>query len=83
MHFLVDTSEKKHPDLMNFYEELTHVDKASRVSLDNIQRTLRQMDSNIRNLETDLANARIPQSDQDMFAQIMTVNQKHLYLKKL
>ena len=55
-------------------EELAHVDRASRVSLENIQRTLRQMDANIRNLEQDLSNAKIPQSDQDLFAKVMTVN---------
>lgn len=73
MHYLVDTIERKFPDCLSFAEELSHVDRASRVSLENIQRTLRQMDSNIRNLEQDLTNAKVPQSDQDLFAEIMTV----------
>ncbi|XP_031777153.1 protein diaphanous isoform X5 [Nasonia vitripennis] len=72
LHYLVDTIERKFPDCLNFFEELGHVDKASRVSLENIQRTLRQMDANIRNLEQDLNNAKIPQSDQDNFAKVMT-----------
>ncbi|XP_043286612.1 protein diaphanous isoform X3 [Venturia canescens] len=72
MHFLVDTIERKFPECLSFTEELSHVDRASRVSLENIQRTLRQMDSNIRNLEQDLANAKVPQGDQDLFAEIMT-----------
>ena len=73
LHYLVDTIERKFPDCLNFPEELAHVDRASRVSLENIQRTLRQMDANIRNLEQDLTNAKIPQSDQDFFAKVMTV----------
>ncbi|XP_051163052.1 protein diaphanous isoform X7 [Leptopilina boulardi] len=72
MHYLVDTIERKFPDCLNFLEELTHVDRASRVSLENIQRTLRQMENNIKNLEQDVVNARIPQSDQDRFADVMT-----------
>ena len=59
---------------MCFYEELSHVDRASRVSLENIQRTLRQMDSNIRNLEQDLANSRVPQTSLDRFSEVMTVS---------
>jgi hypothetical protein len=73
LHYLVDTIERKFPDCLSFFEELAHVDRASRVSLENIQRTLRQMDANIRNLEQDLTNAKIPQNDKDLFAKVMTV----------
>ncbi|XP_074101211.1 diaphanous related formin 1 isoform X4 [Cotesia typhae] len=72
MHYLVDTIERKFPECLSFAEELPHVDRASRVSLENIQRTLRQMDANIRNLEQDLTNSKIPQSDIDRFAEIMS-----------
>ncbi|OAD52287.1 Protein diaphanous [Eufriesea mexicana] len=71
MHYLVDTIERQFPECLNFAEELAHVDRASRVSLENVQRTLRQMDSNIRNLEQDLSNAKIPQSDEDLFLNVM------------
>ncbi|XP_076221202.1 diaphanous related formin 1 isoform X2 [Nomia melanderi] len=71
MHYLVDTLEQKFPECLSFAEELAHVDRASRVSLENVQRTLRQMDSNIRNLEQDLSNAKVPQSDEDMFIEVM------------
>lgn len=50
------------------------MDRASRVSLENVQRTLRQMDSNIRNLEQDLSNAKIPQSNDDLFLHVMGVS---------
>ncbi|KAK2576918.1 hypothetical protein KPH14_005539 [Odynerus spinipes] len=72
MHYLVSTIERKFPECLSFTEELAHVDRASRVSLDNVQRILRQMDSNIRNLEQDLANARIPQCEEDLFSDVMT-----------
>nr|XP_034173007.1 protein diaphanous isoform X3 [Osmia lignaria] len=71
MHYLVDTIERKFPECLSFSEELAHVDRASRVSLENVQRTLRQMDSNIRNLEQDLSNAKVPQSDDDRFVEVM------------
>ncbi|XP_017883364.1 protein diaphanous isoform X2 [Ceratina calcarata] len=71
MHYLVDTIERQFPECINFSEELAHVDRASRVSLENVQRTLRQMESNIRNLEQDISNAKIPQSDKDYFLDVM------------
>lgn len=74
MHYLVDTIERKFPECLSFSEELAHVDRASRVSLENVQRTLRQMDSNIRNLEQDLSNAKVPQSDDDRFVEVMGVS---------
>ena len=74
MHYLVCTIEQKFPDCLSFSEELAHVDRASRVSLENVQRTLRQMDSNIRNLEQDLSNAKVPQSDNDLFLHVMGVS---------
>lgn len=74
MHYLVDTIERQFPECLSFSEELAHVDRASRVSLENVQRTLRQMDSNIRNLEQDLSNAKIPQSNDDLFLHVMGVS---------
>jgi hypothetical protein len=47
--------------------------RASRVSLDTIQKTLKQMDSNIRNLQTDINNNRVPQSGDDKFLEVMEV----------
>ncbi|XP_046422330.1 protein diaphanous isoform X3 [Neodiprion fabricii] len=72
LHYLVDTIERKFPDCANFSDELAHVDRASRVSLENVQRTLRQMDASLRNLEQDLSNARLPQNDNDRFGEVMT-----------
>ncbi|XP_066903255.1 protein diaphanous [Halyomorpha halys] len=71
MHYLVDTIERKFPELLTFGDELMHVDRAARVSVDSIQKSLRIMENNLKNLETDLANNRIPQNEDDKFAEVM------------
>ncbi|XP_030763469.1 protein diaphanous [Sitophilus oryzae] len=71
LHYILETVETKWPDLLNFYDEMPHIDRASRVSLDTIQKTLKQMDNNLKNLKTDLQNNRIPQSDDDKFVDVM------------
>ncbi|KAK9508062.1 hypothetical protein O3M35_007806 [Rhynocoris fuscipes] len=71
MHYLVDTIEKKFPELLTFGDELMHVDRAARVSVDQIQKALRTMEHNIKNLETDLANNKIPQDEEDKFSEVM------------
>lgn len=74
LHYLVDTIERKFPELLNFNEELAHIDRAARVSTDTIQKYLRQMDANCRNLETDLSNCKMPQCDDDKFIEVMAVS---------
>lgn len=71
LHYIVDVVEHKFPECLNFYEDLSHVDKASRVSLDNIQKTMRQMNSSLKNLESDLNNNKVPQSADDKFIDVM------------
>lgn len=74
MHYLVDTIERKFPELLTFGDELMHVDRAARVSVESIQKSLRIMENNLKNLETDLANNRIPQNEDDKFAEVMGVS---------
>lgn len=71
LHYIVDTIEQKFPDALTFHEDLSHVAKAARVSLENIQKTMRQMNSSLKNLESDLNNNKIPQSDDDKFLGVM------------
>jgi len=71
LHYLVETIESKFPELLTFSEDLAHVDKAARVSVETIQKSLRQMDANINNLETDLKNTKQPQEDDDKFSEVM------------
>lgn len=42
--------------------------------MDTIQKTLKQMDSSIKNLETDLKNAKSGLSDEDKFLEVMGVS---------
>ena len=53
-------------------DELIHLDKASRVSIESVQKTLKQMDNSIKNLETDLKNsARTTHDRDDKFEECM------------
>lgn len=74
LHYIVETVETKFPELLNFYDEMPHMDRASRVSLDTIQKTLRQMDASIKNLQQDVANNRVPQDGDDKFVDVMDVS---------
>ncbi|XP_065358658.1 protein diaphanous [Calliphora vicina] len=71
LHYLVDVVEKNFPDALTFYNDMTHVDKASRVNLDAIQKSMRQMTSAVKNLETDLQNNKVPQCEDDKFSEVM------------
>ncbi len=72
VHFLVEYVERDHPELLSFADELFHLDSASRVSVDAIQKVLKQMDSAIKNLEMDLKNAsRTPADPDDRFLEAM------------
>ncbi|XP_014259782.1 protein diaphanous [Cimex lectularius] len=88
MHFLVDTIERKFPELLTFGDELMHVERAARVSVDTIQKSLRMMEANVKNLEMDLANNKIPQDEDDKFSEVMgafakQVRQECAVLKKM
>jgi len=54
LHFLVETIEFSYPDLINFYEEIMHLDKVARVSCESVEKVLKQMEVSLRNLDTDL-----------------------------
>ncbi|XP_017786244.1 PREDICTED: protein diaphanous isoform X3 [Nicrophorus vespilloides] len=71
LHYIVETTEKKFPEVLNFADEMQHIDRASRVSLDTIQKTLVQMDRDIKNLEMDIKNNREPQNEDDLFVEVM------------
>lgn len=71
LHYIAEVVEVKFPDCISFFEDLSHVDKASRVSLDNIQKTMRQMNASLKNLESDLNNNKVPQSPDDKFIEVM------------
>eukprot|EP00092_Neocalanus_flemingeri_P020848 GFUD01022586.1.p1 GENE.GFUD01022586.1~~GFUD01022586.1.p1 ORF type:complete len:1076 (+),score=306.59 GFUD01022586.1:84-3311(+) len=70
LHFLVETIEISYPNLINFYEEIIHLDKASRVSCESVDRVLKQMEASIKNLEIGLAIAS-RSNPEDNFAEAM------------
>ncbi|XP_013110083.2 protein diaphanous [Stomoxys calcitrans] len=72
LHYLVDVVEKKFPDALSFYDDMTHVDKASRVNIDAIQKSMRQINAAVKNLETDLQNNKVPQCEDDKFSEVMS-----------
>ncbi|XP_065130921.1 protein diaphanous homolog 1 isoform X1 [Paramisgurnus dabryanus] len=73
LHFLAETCQEQHPEVMTFPEELLHVEKASRVSVENLQKNLDQMDKQIKNLQKDIETFPPPQSDRDKFIEKMTI----------
>ncbi|GIY38863.1 protein diaphanous [Caerostris extrusa] len=70
LHYLAEIVENKYPDALNFAEELMHVDRAARVSAEQIQKNLSQMKKSVKQLETDLKNFR-PHNEEDRFADVM------------
>lgn len=71
LHYMVETIENKFPELLNFGEELPHVERAARVSLEIIQKTMNQMTTSLKNLKSDLENSKVPQSPDDKFVEVM------------
>lgn len=69
LHFLADVCQEQHPDVMSFPDELIHIEKASRVSAETLQKNLEQMGRQIKNLQKDLETFPPPQNDKDLFAE--------------
>lgn len=72
LHFLADVCQEQHPNVMHFPEELIHLEKASRVSAETLQKNLDQMGKQIKNLEKDIDTFPPPQNDKDKFVEKMT-----------
>lgn len=71
LHYLAEVVETKYPEVLNFHEELLHVDRAARVSPEQLQKNIGLMKKSVKQLETDLKNFR-PQDDDDRFGEVMT-----------
>nr|XP_049708012.1 protein diaphanous-like isoform X2 [Helicoverpa armigera] len=72
LHYLVETIENKFPEVLTFAEEMPHVDRAARVSMENLQKSLKKMENDIKSLEMDLNNSRVPQCADDLFNESMS-----------
>ncbi|XP_035858563.1 protein diaphanous homolog 1 isoform X2 [Sander lucioperca] len=73
LHFLADVCKEQYPEVMGFTDELIHVEKASRVSAETLQKNLELMGRQIKSLEKDLETFPPPQNDKDLFVEKMTV----------
>ncbi|XP_049330693.1 protein diaphanous homolog 1 [Astyanax mexicanus] len=72
LHFLADTCQENYPDVMHFPDELIHLEKASRVSAETLQKNLDQMGKQIKSLEKDIETFPPPQNEKDKFVEKMT-----------
>ncbi|XP_067423046.1 protein diaphanous homolog 1 isoform X1 [Emydura macquarii macquarii] len=73
LHFLADLCEQKYPDIMKFLDELIHVEKASRVSAENLQKNLDQMKKQISDVQRDVENFPAVTDEKDKFVEKMTI----------
>ncbi|XP_042622535.1 protein diaphanous homolog 3-like isoform X3 [Cyprinus carpio] len=67
LHFLVEICEEKFPEVLKFVEDLQHVDQASRVSAENLEKSLRQMEKQLLQLEKDLDTFSSTDDQKDLF----------------
>ncbi|MCJ8737961.1 hypothetical protein PDJAM_G00030080 [Pangasius djambal] len=66
LHFLAEVCEEKFPDVLKFVDDLQHVDRASRVSAENLEKSLKQMEKQLLQLEKDLDTFSSPENQDDM-----------------
>lgn len=72
LHFLVETIEAERPELLNFYEEILHLDKASKASFESIDKAMKHMETSIKSLTNDLALRRPSADPEDLFTEVMS-----------
>ncbi|XP_072529478.1 protein diaphanous homolog 1 [Salminus brasiliensis] len=72
LHFLADTCQENYAEVMHFPDELIHLEKASRVSAETLQKNLDQMGKQIKSLEKDIETFPPPQNEKDKFVEKMT-----------
>lgn len=70
LHFLSEVCEEEFPDVLHFLEDLQHVDRASRVSAEILEKGLKQMGCQLMQLERDLET-------------FSSEDQEHLFLSKM
>uniref|UniRef100_A0A667Z157 Diaphanous-related formin 3 n=1 Tax=Myripristis murdjan TaxID=586833 RepID=A0A667Z157_9TELE len=77
LHFLAEVCEEEFPDVIKFAEDLQHVDRASRVSAENLEKSLRQMERQLLQLERDLETFSSPDDPNDMFFTKMCAREQY------
>uniref|UniRef100_A0A8C2YZR5 Diaphanous-related formin 3 n=1 Tax=Cyclopterus lumpus TaxID=8103 RepID=A0A8C2YZR5_CYCLU len=77
LHFLAEVCEEEFPDVIKFVGDLEHVDRSSRVSAENLEKSLRQMERQLLQLEKDLETFSSPDDPNDMFFTKMAISFAH------
>ncbi|XP_032170448.1 protein diaphanous homolog 3 isoform X1 [Mustela erminea] len=86
LHFLVEVCEEEYPDILNFVDDLEHLDKASKVSVETLEKNLKQMGRQLQQLEKDLETFPPPEDLHDKFVTKMSsfvITAKEQYEKLL
>lgn len=73
LHFLTETCEQDYPDALLFPDELGHIEKASRVSAETLQKNLDQMKKQISDLQRDIESFPPSNNEKDKFVEKMTI----------
>ncbi|XP_078509624.1 protein diaphanous homolog 1 [Lissotriton helveticus] len=73
LHFLAEICEREHPEVMKFTDELVHVEKASRVSAETLQKNLDQMKKQIADVQKDIDNFPPSSDEKDKFVEKMSI----------
>ncbi|XP_053321551.1 protein diaphanous homolog 1 [Spea bombifrons] len=73
LHFLAECCEQDYPDVLKFPDELVHVDQASKVSAETLQKNLDQMKKQISDLQQDIENFPPSNDEKDKFVEKMSV----------
>ncbi|NXU19551.1 DIAP3 protein, partial [Pardalotus punctatus] len=82
LHFLVEVCEESYQDVLNFVEDFQHLDKASKVSAENLEKSLKHMERQLQQLEKDLQTFPVPEDKHDKFvAKIFLVDAKEDFQK--
>ncbi|XP_061164716.1 protein diaphanous homolog 1-like isoform X2 [Saccostrea echinata] len=71
VHFLVSIIEEKHPDLVQFKDDFTYLEKASKVSDETIQGNFRSMEKSLKQVKGDLDNCKKSPMEGDKFPEVM------------
>ncbi|XP_074715650.1 protein diaphanous homolog 3 [Strix uralensis] len=72
LHFLVEVCEESYQDVLNFVEDFQHLDKASKVSAENLEKSLKHMERQFQQLEKDLQTFPVPEDKHDKFVAKMS-----------
>uniref|UniRef100_A0A8C3NFX4 Uncharacterized protein n=1 Tax=Geospiza parvula TaxID=87175 RepID=A0A8C3NFX4_GEOPR len=74
LHFLVEVCEESYQDVLNFVEDFQHLDRASKVSAENLEKSLKHMERQLQQLEKDLQTFPVPEDKHDKFVAKMSIS---------